>query len=418
METAIPPPTVHRRGAPLFSRLRTAAGQADPFPIYRQLGAMGEVIAAPWGGHVITPYELCDGVLRNRRVFLEPDADWRSRQGEATRWTAPSSKAMARTLVNLNGSGHTRARRVAGGMFDRSTLDDLLRPVEGMIDRLLDGFAERLAEGETDFHELVSEQLPVETIGHWLGLPRTDYALMSDLAHKMAFTQELLPSAGQLAESDDAIAMLRAYFFPLIADRRRRPGDDPVSHWVAAWDRIEPNRELAYENVFDLAFFVVLSALETTAALLSQLVYHLLEHPAQWDWLTRHPEDVPQAVEEALRYDPAIHLVTRIAAVDTEVAGTAVGAGEAVHVMLAAANRDPRRWEDPDSFNIHRPGQVNLSFSAGIHYCMGAPLARFEAQSLLRAMLERFPGLSLARAPQWHPRVVFRRPRGLMVGLA
>jgi cytochrome P450 len=380
--------------------------------------ALGEVFAAPWGGHVVTPYELCDSVLRDRRNFLELGAGWRRRQGEATRWTAPSSRAMAKVLVNLNGEEHTRVRRVVGAMFDRQTLDTLLTPVRRITDRLLDRLGERLAAGEADLHELVSEPLPMATIGHWLELPPTDYSLMNDLAHKMAYTQELVPSASRLAESDEAIAMLRAYFLNIIAERRRRPGEDPISRWIAAWDRIEPNPELADEHVYDLSFFVLISALETTGALLSQVVLHLLEHPAQWDWLTHHPQDVPGAVEESLRYDPAIHLVTRYARVDTEVAGVPVRADETVHLVLAAANRDPARYEDPDSFNIHRPPAPHLAFSAGAHYCMGAPLARCEAQALLRGLLERFPRLTLARTPQWSPRVVFRRPLSLPVALS
>lgn len=418
METAISPPIDHRRAAPLFSRLRKATGQADPFPIYRQMRAMGEVFAAPWGGHVVTSYDLCDKVLRNRHDFLEADSDWRVRQGAESRWTGPSSVGMGKVMNALNGERHTQVRRAAGGMFDRSALEHMQRPVNGITERALDRLAERLTEGEADFHSLVSEQLPAATIGHWLRLPPTDYALLCELTHRMEPTQELLPSRSQLADADEAFGMMRAYFLNLVAERRARPGDDPVSQWIATWDGIEPNREVADENVFDLSMFVVVAALETTAAMLSQLVMHLLEHPAQWDWLTHHPEDVPGAVEEALRYDPPIHLVTRIAARDTEIAGRPVRADETVHVVLAAANRDPGRFEDPDSFNIHRHVPSHLSFGAGIHYCMGAPLARCEAQTLLRGLLERFPRLSLARTPEWTPRVVFRCPRILPVTLS
>jgi cytochrome P450 len=417
VETAITSPVAHRQAAPLFSRLRTAAGQADPFPIYRQLRAMGEVVAAPWGGHVVTSYDLCDRVLRNRQDFLEPDSGWRARQGEATRWTAASSREIGRTLPALNGEKHTRARRSAGGMFDRSTLETLLGPVSSITERLLDKLAERLAGGEADLHAVVSEELPVATIGHWFRLPTADFALLRDLTHKMAFPQELLPSASQLAEADEAVMMLQVYFRELVADRRRQPGDDPVSHWLATWDRIEPSHEAADENAYDLALIVLLGALETTAALLSQLVLRLLEHPDQWDWLTHHPEDVPGAVEEALRYDPAIHVATRVARADTEIAGVAVRADDLVHLMVAAANRDPGRYDDPDTFTLHRQMPAHLSFGSGIHYCLGAPLARFEAQTLLRGLLQRFPHLTLARRPQWHPRVVFRRPRNLHVAL-
>lgn len=414
---AISPVVDHRRAAPLFSRLRKEAGQAEPFSIYRRMREMGEVFAAPWGGHVVTSYDLCDKVLRNRHDFLEADSAWRERQGPESRWTGPSSVGMGKVMNALNGERHTQVRRAAGGMFDRSTLERMQRPVGAITDRLLDRLAERITEGEVNFHALVSEQLPAATIGHWLGLPPTDYALLCELTHRMEPTQELLPSRSQLADADEAFGMMRAYCLNLVAERRARPGADPVSQWIATWDAVEPNREAADENVFDLTMFVIVAALETTAAMLSQLVLHLLEHPAQWDWLTHHPEDVPGAVEEALRYDPSIHLVTRIAARDTEIAGRPVRTDETVHVMLAAANRDPARFEDPDSFNIHRHIASHLSFGVGIHYCMGAPLARCEGQTLLRALLERFPRLTLARPPEWGARVVFRLPRNLPVAL-
>jgi cytochrome P450 len=379
---------------------------------------MGEVVAAPWGGHVVTSYDLCDRILRNRVDFLEPDVAWRARQGDAPRWTSPSSREIGRTLPALNGAVHTRVRRSAGSMFDRSTVDDLFGPVSGITDRLLDRLGERLADGEADLHSLVSEELPVATIGHWLALPAVDYALLRELTRKMVATQELLPSASQLAQADDAIVTLRAYFLTLIAERRRAPGTDPVSRWITAWDRIEADRRVADENVYYLALFVLLAALETTATMLSQAAMLLLAHPAQWDWLTHHPDDVPGAVEEALRYDPPIHVITRVARADTVLGDRDVRTDETVHLMVAAAHRDPARHHDPDSFDMHRRGTVqHLSFSGGVHYCLGAPLARLEAQTLLRGLLARFPRLTLTRTPQWSPRVAFRRPRNLPVAL-
>jgi cytochrome P450 len=287
-----------------------------------------------------------------------------------------------------------------------------------ITDQLLDRFGERLAAGEADLHSLVSEQLPVGTIGHWMKLPPTDFALLRDLTRDMVYPQELLPSVSQLAKSDDAVAMLRTYFVNLVAERRARPSADPVSGWIASWDRIEPDREAADENVYYLSLFVVLAALETTATMLSQVVLNVLSHPAQWDWLTHHPEDVPGAVEESLRFDPPTHVISRIAAEDTALADTAIRADETVHLMVAAAGRDPKRHQDPDSFNIHRPRPVHLAFSGGVHYCLGAPLARLEARTLLGALLRRFPRLTLARTPQWHPRIAFRRPRTVDLTLA
>ncbi|MFI1291828.1 cytochrome P450 [Streptomyces sp. NPDC020792] len=414
METAVTPPPDRRFAVSLFSRLRTAKGQANPFPIYAELRSRGGVIAAPWGGHLVTRFDLCDQILRNRE-WLEPDARWREQQGDGTRWTAPSSREMSRTLPALNPPEHTWVRRSAG-MFDRTSMEEIRGTVGRITGRLMDSLAVRLRDGEADFNALVSEELPVATIGHWLGLPSADFPRLRELTHDQVFTQELLPSASQLALSDAATAELRAYFLDLVRERRAHPGDDPVSHWITLWDAMESDQDKADEAVYFLALFVLLAALETTSTLLSTMTLLLLEHPRQWNRLTIHPDLAPAAVEESLRYDPPTHVISRVSSRDTELGGVEVRKDEMVHLMVGAANRDPAKHEDPELFNLHRK-PAHLAFSGGIHYCLGAPLARMEAQTLLHHLVRRFPRLTLVRRPTWAPRVAFRRPLNLDVAL-
>ncbi|MEV7687846.1 cytochrome P450 [Streptomyces bungoensis] len=415
VETAITPPSDRRFAVSLFARLRTAQGQANPFPIYAELRSRGAVVAAPWGGHLVTGFDLCDRVLRSRD-WLEPDTGWRERQGDGTRWTASSSREMSRTLPALNPPDHTLVRRSAG-MFDRASLEELRGTLNRVTSRLLDMLAERLHDGEADFNALVGEELPVAAIGHWLGLPAADFPRLRDLTHDQVFTQELLPSASQLALSDAATAELRGYFTDLVRHRRAHPGDDPVSRWITVWDGLESDRDKADEAVYFLTLFVLLAALETTSTLLSTMTLLLLEHPRQWEWLSVHPDLVPAAVEETLRYDPPTHVISRVASRDCVLGGAEVRKDEMVHLMVGAANRDPARHEDPELFNLHRkPG--HLAFSGGIHYCLGAPLARLEAQTLLHQLVRRFPRLTLVRRPTWAPRVAFRRLLNLDVTLS
>lgn len=415
MESAIAPSTDRRAVAALISRLRTAAGQRDPYPYYAELRAMGDIIPAPWGGHLITSFGLADRLLRSRDWHV-PDARWRASQGEATRWSAASSQEMSKTLPALNPPDHTRVRRVTGSRLDRRSLERLRYPVADITNGLLDRFAEHLTGGEADFVALVAEELPVITIGRWLGLPPADYPLLRELTHDQVFAQELLPSASQLALSDAATAQLRDYFTALVRERRATPGADPVSAWIRAWDETEPDQDAADEAVYHTTLFVLLAALETTSTLLATTIRLLLEHPRQWGWLRGHPEQVPAAVEEALRYDAPTHIVSRIARKDLTVAGVDIRADQMVHLMIGAANRDPAHHLAPDIFDVRRKA-AHLSFSGGIHYCLGAPLARLEATTLLTALLERFPALSLAREPQWAPRVAFRRMLTLPVAL-
>ncbi|MFG3659699.1 cytochrome P450 [Streptomyces sp. NPDC047706] len=399
----------------LFSRLRTAEGQADPFPLYAELQARGGVSPAPWGGFLVTTFRTCDQVLRSG-AWLEPDTKWREQQGERTRWSAPSSREISRTLPALNPPEHTRVRRSAGN-FDRHTIDRIGRRVSGFVDRFLDTVHERLRAGEADFAALVCEELPVATVGDWLALPSADWPLLRELTHDQVFTQELLPSASQLTRSDIAMAELRAYFLDLVRERRAHPGEDPVSRWIRTWDSMEPDQDKADEAVYFLALFVLLAALETTSTLLSTMTLHLVEQPDRWDLLTERPDLVPAFVEEALRYDPPTHVISRIAASDCVLEGVEVRAGEMAHLMVGAAHRDPARFALPDLFDPHRK-PAHLAFSAGIHYCLGAPLARLEAQTLLRRTLARLPRLTLVRRPARAPRVAFRRLLNLDVALA
>ncbi|MEV6546326.1 hypothetical protein [Streptomyces sp. NPDC051665] len=149
-----------------------------------------------------------------------------------------------------------------------------------IVDGLLDTLHERPRSGEADFSALVSEELPVATIGGRLGPPSADWPRLRTLTHEQVFSQELLPNPSQLARSDAATAELRTYFMELVRERREHPGDDPISEWIRTWDELEPDRDKADEAVSFLALFVVLAALETTATVLSTMVLLLVEDPA------------------------------------------------------------------------------------------------------------------------------------------
>ncbi|MFE0427041.1 cytochrome P450, partial [Streptomyces sp. NPDC058953] len=272
-------------------------------------------------------------------------------------------------------------------------------------------------QGEAESPACVGPPRRFYTMAAWHGLPPGDLPRLRELTHDQVFTQELLPSASQLARSDAATAELRAYFTELVRERRRSPGDDPVSGWIATWDSLEPDRDKADEAVYFLTLFVLLAALETTSTMLATTVLLLLERPEWWSRLADRPDLVPGFVEESLRYDPPTQVISRIAAYDGVLGGVEVREDEMVHLMVGAAHRDPARHRDPERFDpLRKP--AHLAFSGGIHYCLGAPLARLEAHTLLRQLTGRLPRLTLARRPSWAPRVAFRRLLNLDVALA
>lgn len=414
MQSSVSATVIDRRTVVgLLSRLRSVGGQADPLPIYAELRAMGEVVPAPWGGYLLTSYQTCDQVLRSP-AWLALDGAWRAAQTDGSRWTTPASRELAHTLVALNPPQHTRRRRSISNIFDRSTLDAMRPAVERITDGLIDLLVERMAAGEADFVDTVGEQLPVATVGHWLGVPAEDFDLLRALTHAQAYSQELLPTKRQLREADAAAIGLRDYFTALVAQRRAKPGDDVISTWLRTWDAIEPDREVADEEVYFLVMFIVIASLETTSTLLSTMMWILHRHPAQRSWLRGRPDAVPDAIEEVFRYDPPIHVTTRLAGEDTELAGVSIARGEVVHTMLGAANHDPAATPDADDFDVTRRGR-HISFGGGIHYCIGAGLARLEATVLLEKTLRRLPTLRVVTEPDWEPRLAFRRITTLRV---
>ncbi|MEU5976574.1 cytochrome P450 [Streptomyces sp. NPDC047315] len=415
MKVAAPSQASRRSVISHFARLRTPKGQSNPFPYYADLQSLGPVFPAPWGGHLVTGFDLCDQMLRGRE-WLEPDRHWRRRRGGGTRWDAPSSTEMGFTLIVLNPPDHTKMRR-AFGSFDRTTVRELERTVASATDRLLDPVVEQVRDGEADLVDLVCERLPIEVIGAWLALPSADLPRLWELTHDQVFTQELFPTPRQLALSDESTRELRAYFQNLVRERRARPGIDPVSRWLATWDTMETDRDKSDEAVYYLTLSVFLAALLTTAALLATMTLQLLEHPEWRGRLAGDPELAAGFVEETLRFDAPAPIVSRIASEDLMLGGMEIGKDEMVHMMVGAANRDPRRHHDPDRFDpLRKPG--HLSFGGGMHYCLGAPLARLEAQTLLLQLIERLPPLALVRRPSWAPRVAFRRMLNLDVAPA
>jgi cytochrome P450 len=201
----------------------------------------------------------------------------------------------------------------------------------------------------------------------------------------------------ELDRADPAAAAIRDYLADLVAQRRRQPGDDLLSALVAVE---EAGDQLSGEELVTMAALLFAAGFETTTNLLANGLVALLAHPEQMRLLGARPDLAQPAVEELLRFDTPVHIVVRIARDPVELGGTTVDEGERVVAYLGAGNRDPRRFTDPDELLLDRADNAPLSFGGGIHYCLGAPLARLEAQVALPALVRRFPRLALAGPPE------------------
>ncbi|MER0476849.1 cytochrome P450 [Streptomyces sp. Edi2] len=394
----------------LLSKLREC--QRTPWPVYDEIRALGDVIPSRWGP-VITGYETCRRLLRSRD-WRTPDYQWRRTRG--SRWTRPASREIGRSLIVANAPEHTHLRRGLGQMFDDTTLQRLRQVTEETTERQLDLAQRQLAAGTADWTRTVAEIVPVTTLTRWLGIPDRDGAALREWTHAQAAAQELLPSGHDLDVADAATAHLELFFTHLIADRRAVRQTDVLSQWLAVWDSIEGDQEQADVIVRRLAATTTAAGIETTVTVLNNAMWTLARHPEQAKWLAGHPEAIPAAVEEILRWDPPVHLVSRVASTDTDLNGHPVKAGDMAYILVGAACRDPRWLTDAAKFDIARqPGRGgHLAFGLGPHYCAGAALARLESQVVLERLLARGP-LPHVVSAEWEPRVAFRQLSELLI---
>jgi cytochrome P450 len=374
----------------LLDELTTMVGREDPYPRYARLREIAPVVRADDGALVVTRYAECTAVVRDARLgHLPPDMlaflglpDWADH---------PALKQLFTSMLLMNPPDHTRLRRLVSSTFTARRVQELRPAISAMVDDLLDGMS-----GEVDIVDAFAFPLPVNVIGELLGVPAPDRAQFQTLVRDWTQVLEII-TPEVLATADPAAAAIRDYLADLVAERRRSPRADLISALVAAE---ESGDQLTEDELLTNAGLLFAAGFETTTNLLSNGLAALLEHPAQADLLRDEPGLAVGAVEELLRYDTPVQLASRVVMADVELAGVPVGAGNRVVAYLGSGNRDAERFADPDRLDLTRGDSAPLSFGGGIHYCLGAPLARLEAQIALPALLRRFPKLALSTRPE------------------
>ncbi|MCX4909574.1 cytochrome P450 [Streptomyces sp. NBC_00878] len=312
--------------------------------------------------------------------------------------------ALDANLLNMDPPDHTRIRRLVGRAFTPRRVEQLRAPVRRTADRLLDALG---PQGSADLIAAYAAPLPVTVICDLLGVPdehRRDFRTWTDVL--------VAPDPARPQAAKEAVVAMLGFFTQLLADKRKEPADDLLSDLIAARD--EGDR-LSEDELMSLAFLILFAGYENTVQLIGTAVLALLQHPDQLAALRADPSQLPAAIEEFARYDgPALLAIRRFPVEDVTIGDVTVPAGETVLLSLAAANRDPRRFPDADRFDLGRDTAGHLALGHGIHYCVGAPLARLETRIALTALLERLPNLQLDGDPgdlRWRPSL---RARGLL----
>ncbi|MEU9153463.1 cytochrome P450 [Streptomyces sp. NPDC048417] len=376
---------------------------ADPYAVYARLREAGPVhrVAGTDGlpAWLVTRYEDVRQALADPRLSLDKA---HAKPGGYRGLALPP--ALDANLLNMDPPDHTRVRRLVSQAFTPRRIALLRGPVRRTADALLDAI-EPL--GRTDLIAGYAAPLPIAVICELLGVAeedRPDFRSWTDAL--------VIPDAARPERAKEAVKALLAFFARLLAGKRAEPADDLLSAMIAVRD--EEDR-LSEDELMSLAFLILFAGYENTVHLIGNATLALLRNPSQLAALRADPTRIGPAVEELARYDgPAPLAIRRFPTEDVAIGGVTVPAGETVLLSLAAAHRDPRRFPEPDRLDIGRDATGHLALGHGIHYCLGAPLARLETEVALAALLERLPGLELdvpADDPHWRPSM---RTRGLL----
>ncbi|MFB6813346.1 cytochrome P450 [Streptomyces sp. NPDC056347] len=376
---------------------------ADPFPFYRQLREDGPVrravIAGGLDAWLVTRYE--DGLAALSDPRLSSDVRDASDPRLMEQLPVTERDSVLRNMLRADPPDHTRLRRLVSKEFTAHRVAGLEPRVQEIADRLLDRI---VPDGRADLVATYALPLPVTVIGELLGVPEGDRHAFR------RWTDDLMPRGAEPpdpARTDAAWRHMRGYLTGLIGEKRVRPEDDLLSALVAARDT---EGILDEDELTAMALLLLVAGYITTVNLIGSGIAALLTHPGQMRRLRDDPALLPGAIEEFLRYDgPVDPGIARFAREDLTIAGVAVPRGATVLVASAMADRDPHRFPDPDRLDITRRDNAHLAFGHGIHYCLGAPLARLEGRVAIGTVLRRLPGLALAVAPG----ELRRRPGGL-----
>jgi hypothetical protein len=375
----------------------------DPYPHFHRLRAFDPLWRSPFG-RIATRHKDVSLVLRDKRFGKDFMGRARRNYGAAAE-TEPVLRVMRLAMLTQDPPDHTRLRGLVVKAFTARRIDEMRPHIQAIVDAAIDRVE---ADGHMDVIADLAFRLPVTVICGMLGIPDDHVERFMTGARMAGRSIEPVPmSRAELDAANAGQAALREYFLQLFELRRREPGPDLTTQLIQAE---ENGSQLTPDELIANILLLFVAGHETTVNLIGNGLLALYRNPDQLQKLRDEPGLMPNAIEEFLRYDSSVQVTYRVAFEDMDLNGAPIARDEAVMCLLGAANRDPEAYDAPDTLDIARQKINPLSFGGGIHHCLGAQLARIEAEVALATLLRRLPGLRLDDAdnPQWRPSFVLR----------
>jgi hypothetical protein len=395
----------------LFEQILKPANRPNPYPLYSQLRAT-PVSKQEDDTYVVSTYREIVALLHDPRISSDERKSTRG-PGELAKKT--ESGEPHQPLIFLDPPDHDRLRRLVMRQFTPERVAGMHDRVTQLVNRLLDAQRDR---GQLDIVDDFAHPLPVDVVSEMLGVPPEDRprfeAWVPVLVRRLEPAQVV--SEAEVERAAQAATEMREYLVGLIAERRARPADDLISGLATMATGHDPALQMNDQDLLATVFLLLAAGYETTVNLIANSMLTLLRYPDALARLRRDPNSVIRTIEEVLRFDPPVHFRIRTTLTDINMAGVTIPKGATVVLLFASGSRDPARFVEPDHFNPNRADNQHLGFGGGIHYCVGAPLARLETLVALSTLTRRLVAPRLViDPPPYRENASLRGPRHLMV---
>jgi len=400
--------------------LGNPATNANPFPEFARLRAEDPVHwSAAMKAWIITRYaDVKQVALNNRQISADRLTPFFKSNPDYQRGSIESLvRYLNHWMVFRDPPDHTRLRRLFNKAFTPTAVANLRPNIEDIVAHLIDGMLAKARRGETvDFIAHFAYPLPASVIMDLLGVPRADLDRVKVWSDDIALFIGTAQVAGnKYLRAEAGAQAMAAYFRTLVEARTAAPTEDMISQLVLARDDRDA---LTTDEIIGTSILLLFAGHETTTNLIGNGFLYSMKHRHEWERLVGEPEMAVGAVEEYLRYDGPSGAIARVAAADVEMGGKLIREGQRVFAFVNSANRDPEAFDDPERFDIGRLHNPHLTFGHGIHFCLGAPLARLEAEIAATRLAERLPQVHLSPGePQWHDSLILRGVKSLPVAL-